>query len=153
MKPFEFRLSRVLDFRSEQAELERSRLQGLLAQVRRIDDEKESCASQAVDARNQVTRSASVSGEELSALSAFERHIRNRTALLDQERHETQLQVRRQQTIVIEAERTVKLLLKLRQRKLTIWSLEEQKELEALAAESYLSRLAAVRRAGRFSGA
>ncbi|MGA7413908.1 MAG: hypothetical protein WBW33_25755 [Bryobacteraceae bacterium] len=152
MKRFEFRLSRVLDFRREQAELEQSRLQGLLAQVQRIDDEKDSLQSQATDARDQITRSASVSGEELSALSGFERHIRNRTALLDQERHETQLQVRRQQAIVVESERKVTLLLKLRQRKLSSWTLEEQKELEALSAESYLSRLAAAKRARRFSG-
>ena len=153
MKRFEFRLSRVLDFRREQAELERSRLQGLLAQVQRIDDEKESLQNQSAEARYQITESASVSGEELCALSGFERHIRNRTALLDQVRQETQLHVRRQQAIVIEAERKVTLLLKLRQRKLTSWTLEEQKELEALAAESYLSRRAAARRASRFSGA
>ncbi len=148
MKRFEFRLSRVLDFRREQAELERSRLQSLLAQVRRIDDEKESFESQAADARDQITRSASVSGEEFSALSGFERHIRNRVAILDLERRETQLKVRRQQTIVIETERKVTLLLKLRQRKLTSWTSEEQMELETLAAESYFSRLATAGRAG-----
>lgn len=153
MKRFEFRLGRVLDFRREQAELERSRLESLLAQVLRIDQETNSLQSEAADARDQVARSASVSGEELSALSAFERHIRNRTTLLDQVRQETQLQVRRQQAIVVEAERKVKLLLKLRQRKLTSWTLEEQKELEVLAAESYLSRLAAAGRDGGFSGA
>ena len=153
MKRFEFRLSRVLDFRSEQADLERCRLDALLAQVHRIDDEKQSLQSQATEARNQVTRSASVSGEELSALSGFERHIRNRTALLDQMRRETQVQVRRQQTIVIEAKRKVTLLLNLQQRKLASWTLEEQKELETLASESYLSRLAAAKRASRFSGA
>jgi flagellar export protein FliJ len=153
MKQFEFRLSRVLDFRREQAELERSRLQRLLAQIRRIDDEKKFLLIQAADARRQVTQSAFVSGEELSALSGFERHIRNRTALLDQTLQETQLQVRRQQAIVIEAERKVTLLLKLRQRKLATWTREEQKELELLAAESYLSRLAAGRRADRASSA
>ena len=126
MKQFEFRLSRVLDFRREQAELERSRLQRLLAQIRRIDDEKKFLLIQAADARRQVTQSAFVSGEELSALSGFERHIRNRTALLDQTLQETQLQVRRQQAIVIEAERKVTLLLKLRQRKLATWTREEQ---------------------------
>lgn len=153
MKRFEFRLSRVLDFRREQADLERSRLQNLLAQVHRIDDEKECWEAQATDARHQVTQSASVSGEELSALSGFERHIRNRTALLDQARQETQLQVRRQQVVVIEAERKVTLLLRLRQKKLAAWTQEEQKELELLAAESYLSRLAAGKRAARVSGA
>lgn len=146
MKRFEFRLGRVLDFRREQAELERSRLENLLAQVQRIDHEKESLQSEAADARFQVTGSVSVAGEELFALSGFERHIRNRTALLDQMRQETQLQVRRQHAIVVEAERKVKLLLRLRQRKLTIWTRDEQKELEILAAESYLSRLAAARR-------
>jgi flagellar export protein FliJ len=153
MKRFEFRLGRVLDFRRERAELERSRLESLLAQLHRIDHEKQSLQNQAVDARNEVTRSSSVCGEELFALSGFERHIRNRTALLDQVRHETQLQVGRQQAIVIEAERKVALLLKLRQRKLVTWTLEEQKELELLAAESYLSRLAAGRRASGSSGA
>jgi len=148
MKRFEFRLSRVLDFRREQADLERSRLQGLLAQVRRIEDEKESLQTQATEARNQVRRCACVPGEELSALSAFERHIRNQTARLDQLRYESQLRVRRQQSTVIEAERKVTLLLKLRQRKLTSWTLEEQKELEMLAAESHLSRLGAAKRTG-----
>jgi len=148
MKRFEFRLSRVLDFRSEQADLERSRLQNLLARIQQIDDEKESFQGQAAEARDEVSRSVSVSGEELSALSGFERHIRNRTAQLEQLRHETQVRVSRQQAIVIEAERRVKLLLKLRQRKFTSWTLEEQRELETLAAESYLSRLDAAKRTG-----
>jgi flagellar export protein FliJ len=146
MKRFEFRLSRVLDLRRQQADVEQSRLQSLLVQVRRIDDEKKSLESQATDAREQVSRSTSVLGEELSALCGFERHIRNRTAQLDQERNETQLRVQQQQTIVMEAERKVSLLLKLRQRKLTDWTCLEQKELETLAAESYLSRIGAARR-------
>jgi len=149
MKRFEFRLSRVLDYRREQADLERSRLQSLLAELRRIDAEKESLQGQAGDARSQISRSACVSGEELSALSEFERYIRNQTARLDLVRHETNLLVRRQQAIVLEAERKLTLLLKLRQRKFTTWTREEQKELETLAAESYLSRLGAARRTGR----
>jgi flagellar export protein FliJ len=148
MKRFEFRLSRVLDFRSEQADLERSRLQSLLAQVQQIDQERESLQGQATEARDQVGRSVSVSGEELSALNGFERHIRNRIAQLDQLRHETEIRVSRQQAIVIEAERRVTLLSKLRQRKLDSWTLAEQRELETLAAESYLSRLAAAKRIG-----
>jgi flagellar export protein FliJ len=147
MKRFEFRLSRVLDFRQTQAEVERSRLLGLLAAVQRIDNEAESLRRQAADARGQLERSASVSGEELFALNGFERHIRNRTAMLDRARNEAQLQVRKQQAAVIAAEQKVTLLLKLRQRKLVRWTLEEEKERETVAAESHLARLAA-RRAG-----
>ena len=140
MKRFEFRLSRVLDFRRAQAELERSRLLGLLAGLQRIDKDAESLQRQAADARDQVARPGPVLGEELSALSGFERHIRNRRAILDGERHETQLRIRTQQASVIAAEQKVKLLLKLRQRRLARWTLEEQKELETVAAESHLAR-------------
>jgi flagellar export protein FliJ len=149
MKQFEFRLSRVLDFRREQANVERARLQNFLAQVQKINDEIESLAIQVSDARDQIGQSVSVLGEDLSVFSDFERHTRDRIASLDQVRQQAQLQVTTQQSVVLEAERKVKLLLKLRQRKLSEWTFEEQKELETLAAESYLSRLAGTKRIRR----
>jgi flagellar export protein FliJ len=147
MKRFEFRLSRVMEFRRQQAEAERNQLQILFNQLRGIEDERAWLNTQLAESRDQAFGSGTVSGAELAALTQFTRHVGNRTAQLDKDRGGLSIKIQEQQQVVVAADRRVTLLEKLKDRQHAAWLVEEEKELEALAADSFMAKFAAGRRA------
>lgn len=147
MKQFEFRLQRVLELRSQQADIERVRLQALSNGRARLARDRAGLVQQQVRAAADVRNSQSVSGSDLCALAAFERYIQKRRSVLDKQLAQIEEQITLQTSTLREAERKVKLLEKLRHRKLTEWTAECDKELELAAAESYLARFLSERRA------
>lgn len=147
MKRFEFRLNRVLEYRRQQADAERNRLQVFFNRLRGIEDERARLGNQLAESRDEAIGSGSVSGADLAALSEFIRYVENRTAELDKDHRGVSVQIREQQQMVVAAGRRVTLLEKLKGRQQAEWLVEEEKELEALAADSFMAKLAAGRRA------
>ncbi len=146
MKRFEFRLQRVLDLRRQLADVERMQLENLAAASERLRAEIRSLASQLDEARLHVRHAPSSGGEDYIALSHFERHIERRTAALEARRNDLLQQIDKQRAVVVEADRKVKLLENLEARHRGEWDLAHDRELEMLATESHLARLAANRR-------
>lgn len=146
MKRFEFRLHRVLDLRRQQASVERTRLDNLVAAAERLQAEMRGLAQQLEEARLHVRHAPSSAGEDYLALAHFERHIDLRTASLEARRNEVLHQIEIQRAAVIEADRKVKLLEKMESRYRAEWESAHDKELDTLAAESHLARLLADRR-------
>jgi flagellar export protein FliJ len=140
MKQFEFRLQRVLELRSQQADIERARLQSLLNGRTRLSRDRNNLIQQQVRAAADIRGAASISGSDLFALAAYDRHIQKRKAIFDKQLAQLEQQIGVQTAALREAERKVKLLERLKQRKLADWTGERDKELEAAAAESYLAR-------------
>jgi flagellar export protein FliJ len=140
MKQFEFRLQRVLELRSQQADNERARLQALSTGRARLTRDRENLIQQRLRAASEVRSSTSISGSDLYALASFDRHVQKRRTVLDKQLAQLEQQITLQTTALREAERKVKLLEKLKQRRLADWTTERDKELEADAAESYLAR-------------
>lgn len=149
MKRFEFRLSRVLEFRRQQADAERNRLQVLFNQLRGIEDERARLIDQLAESRDEATGSGTFLGALLAALSEFTRYVGSRTAQLDKDHRGLSVQIREQREKVVVADRRVTLLEKLKGRQQAAWLVEEEKELEALAADSFMAKLAAGKRAAR----
>lgn len=147
MKRFEFRLNRVLEFRRQQADAERNRLQVLFNQLRGIEDERARLIDQLVKSRDEAIGSGTLSGALLAALSQFTRHVESRTAQLDKDHRGVSVQTGEQRQKVVVADRRVTLLEKLKGRQQAAWLVEEEKELEALAADSFMAKLAAGKRA------
>jgi flagellar FliJ protein len=146
MKQFEFRLQRVLELRSQQADLERARLQGLVGGRARLARDRENFAQLRSRSASEVRSSASIFGSDLAALASFDRHLQKRRLIVDKQLAMLDQQIAIQTKALREAERKVKLLEKLKQRRLQDWTLESDKELEAAAAESYLARFLNARR-------
>lgn len=146
MKQFEFRLQRVLELRSQQADIERARLQNLLNGRTRLSRDRNNLIQQQLRAAADIRGAANISGSDLSALAVYDRHIQKRKAVLDKQLAQLEQQIGIQTAALREAERKVKLLEKLKQRKLADWTTERDKELEADAAESYLARFLNERR-------
>jgi flagellar export protein FliJ len=146
MKRFEFRLRRVLDLRRQHAEAERAHLQNLIAASDRLSHDIRALAMQLDDARAHVRHAPSSAGEDYLALSHFEGHIQRRTTALETRRQQVQQQIVKQRAYLVEAERKLKLLEKLEARHHAEWVTAHDRELDALAAESHLTRLLSHRR-------
>lgn len=147
MKAFKFRLQRILEFRLQQAETEREALQKLLGQLRRLDEEALNLQNQVRDERQGAERQPSPNGSDFLALAQFEGFVVRRTAWIDGQQKHLQPLIERQRTAAMEAERNVKLLERLRERKLKEWVAARDKELDELAADSHLARRSDTQRA------
>src|SRR5689334_1105860 len=146
MKAFEFRLERILEFRKEQAELERGRLQQILQQIQRLETEVDGLAVRSSEERDRVIAGEGLTGHDLASLSNYKRHVQRRSTELLRAQQVLAAQSQRQRVIVMESERKVRLLEKLKDRQLNSWQSACDRELEELAADSYLARLAGIRR-------
>ena len=143
MKAFEFRLGRVADYRQQQAEIARTQLQAMLADLTRLDEQIALLEARRSEARTALSNQPQLTGADLLALSQYQEHIARQIARLAHTRREVAASVEKQRTKTLEAERAVKLLGRMREKQLDSWKAECDRELDALAADSYLARLSA----------
>lgn len=139
MKAFEFRLRRALDLRKTQLELEENTLRQLAGKLEEL-----ALAAVKLDlvkgrAEVAVRQAAVVEAADLWALSAYRQRIMAELRELALRREAAERQVAGQRQKVLEAQRRVRLLEKLEQRRHTEWSREADREMESLAAESFLT--------------
>jgi flagellar protein FliJ len=149
MKAFEFRLERIADYRRQQAELARNELQKLTMLVEQLTAERNSLEQQAVDMRASTMSRSDLSGQDLMSLSAYEDRLSRTVKQIEHKRADVSGQVDKQRSVLLETERNVKLLDRLRDRKFQEWQAESDRELDALAADSHMARLAAARTVSR----
>lgn len=145
MKRFEFSLGRVLDLRRQQASVELARLHALLSTLNQLSAIRLSLTQELEEARSSL-RQLPATGEDLRVFVEFERHTHTRCARIDQDSQIVQRQAREQQAKTRDADRQVKLLENLRDKKLTEWTRLCDKELEELASDSHLARMFSDRR-------
>ncbi len=145
MKAFEFRLERIADYRRQQAELARNALQQMTSVLDRLLIERNSIERQAIDLRSKTMSRPDLSGQDLMALSAYEGHASRLVKQIELKAAEVKNQIDKQRLLVLTADRNVKLLDRLRDRRFQEWRAESDRELETLAADSHLARLAATR--------
>jgi hypothetical protein len=139
MKAFEFRLRRALDLRKTQLELEENTLRQLAGKLDEL-----ALAAVKLDlvkgrAEVAVRQAAVVEAADLWALSAYRQRIMAELRELALRREAAERQVAGQRQKVLEAQRRVRLLEKLEQRRHAEWSREADREMESLAAESFLT--------------
>jgi len=140
MRAFRFRLDRVLDWYREQCEIEEARLGQCMAAVAAILENaaRLEAERQAVD--QEMILRATIPARELMALGLYRLRATERAAALEVERAKRQAEADRQRVQVQAARRKVRLVEKLRERRLAEHKEAEDKELETLAAESYLAK-------------
>ena len=151
MKAFEFRLERIAEIWQKEAEISREQLQLLLNELMRLENERHALLMQSESERTVLARRTDLTGQDLMAFSQFQGHVTRRSKEIDNQKAKVQTKAEAQRLIVLEAERRVKLLDRLRERKLQDWKLESARELENLASDSHLARLAAITSAARAS--
>ncbi len=148
MTAFRFPLAKVLEWRRAQLQAARARFQQQAAVVAGLDAERAALETAAAQAEIAVRQAESVHGSDLAALAGFSRHVRIREAEIAAARARAQSELENREKEMLEARRRVRLLERLEQRRRQEWSAAMDRELEEVAAESHLARLARGRRNG-----
>jgi flagellar export protein FliJ len=140
VKRFVFRLESVLRWRRSLFEQEQNRLHALVAERDAILLRLKELEELRQRAEQALLEAPAVTGSELTALEAYRRRLNLERARKQQELTDCEARIEAQRQRVLEAQRRVRLLERLRERRFSEWEAELNRELEALAAESYLAR-------------
>jgi len=140
MRAFEFPLRRALEWRRTQLELAENKLRQMAA-----DLEELALAAVKLDlvkgrAEGAVRQAAIVEAGDLWALAAYRARLISEQQALARRRRECERQVTVQRQKVLDAQRQCRLLEKLAECRRAEWRIAMDREMESLAAESFLAR-------------
>jgi flagellar export protein FliJ len=139
MTKFNFRLAAVLRLREVELRVEREKLEQMLAERTRLERSLASVAEERAEAHAFVRTRPDAGSTEFRALSAFLLGSDARAAALRQSIQRLEQMIAGQRARVLLADRNERLLLKLKDKKLAEWRAGEDRELETLAQEAWLS--------------
>lgn len=140
MKKFHFSLAAALKLRESQLQSERTKLQQLFAEEQSLKEALENIAAERKNAAAFIQDSPSVTATDLRALSTFSMGADTRAAFLRDRISRHARAIQEQKARVMQAERKVRLLSKLREKRLETWTQEVNREIEQAAQESWLSK-------------
>jgi hypothetical protein len=137
---FHFPLQTVLEWRQTQLDVEEARLRQRLAALAAVDREQSELASFASRTESDVRSWNPVAGSDLSALAGYREHVRAEALRLAGRRAARVREVASQQSAVMEARRRCRLLERLKDRRMAEWKAACDREMDEIAAESYLAQ-------------
>ncbi len=136
MKRFTFSLERVLQFRRTQADIEKARLVAAEAELQVARGELEALS----EAFREEVRQVEATPEARAELGRYRMVVETQTIRLNQRIGEKQAKVERQRAVYVKANQAAEVLDKVKIKQRKTWELHLQKELDALAMDSYLAR-------------
>ncbi len=142
MTNFRFRLEKVLAWRRTQVDLEEAKFQQRTLELREVENEQARIEAAGNRAETEVRGWSPLTGYDLETLAHYRKYVTSQEKQIAQRREEARQRLEAQQQAVFEARRRCQLLERLRDRRRAEWQAQAGKELEELAAESYLSSLA-----------
>ena len=140
MKAFQFPLAKALDWRRIQLELEEARYKQQIASLAGLDQQRAEVEASGIRAEIQVREWSPIAAGDLSALGNFRLHIKSQESEIARRRFEAAQKLAEQQKLMLEARRRWRLLDRLKDRRLAEWTTGRDREVEQIAAESYLAR-------------
>jgi len=140
MKTFQFNLERVLEWHAAQLSAEEAKLCQLRRELVRLDASAAFLRDSRIDAESTLHGQVGLAGSDLKTLDAYLRHARNQDENLRAQRLEIEKRVTGQLERVISAQRRHRLFGKLRERRHREWVTELNREVEQLAADTYLAK-------------
>ena len=140
MISFRFPLQKALDFRRQQLDAEESRFKRQAAALSALDRARADLRAASLREEASIRGAASPAGHELAALSAFHLGVQKREREIAALRVECEKQLVARQAALLEARRRCRLMERLRERRLGEWTAARDKELEEMAAESFLAQ-------------
>ncbi len=147
MKRFSFSLDRVLAWRRLQREQEQAALEKLIAERNALAERVRQIRTDRAECRDALAHSLTLESRQVTTLPGWLAKVTNTLHSLAARSQELEGRVQRQQETLREAERQVKLLERLRDRRLTVWQTQVALEEEAFAAEAYLARCIRLKKA------
>ena len=142
MKDFRFPLERVLEWRRIELDLEQARFEQQMMEVTELDSERANIEAAGIRSEIEVRAWRPLTGNDLTALAAFRRHVIGKEKQIEARCEEARRKLEIRKSAMIEARRRCELLERLKRRRLGEWQTAADRELEELAAESYLARFA-----------
>jgi len=139
MPPYEFPLRRVLAWRRTQLELEENRLRQMAAAIEELTVTAARIEMAKGRAEQAVCQASAVDATDLWALAAYRARLLAEMAALAARKKAALERLAAQRQTVLEAQRQCRLLEKLEQRRHAEWQREADREMENLAAESFLA--------------
>ncbi len=139
MKRLEFRLETVLRLRQVQLETEQAKLHRLLAEQQRISASLENVLAERGEAKAFVCNLTQVESAELRIMSSFLLGLEARAGTFRRHLEENARSIQEQRPRVMQADRSVRLLTKLREKKVDEWKHEVDREIEMTAQEAWSS--------------
>jgi hypothetical protein len=140
MHSFQFRLDRVLDWHGHQYHVEQARLAVAMAAQEKAHQKLAKFHAECLAVERDVIGRREIAARDFHALGLFRLRARQVELELMQETQRAETAVRDQMQRVQDAQRRVRLLEKLRDRRLAEHKYLEEKELEELAAEAFLAK-------------
>ncbi len=139
MKKFEFRLENALRWRNTQLQLERAKLQKLLSEEQRLQGSLQRLLHEKQAAFSELQTAEFLQASQLRSLSVYRIGVDARAHLLREQIAKCAGLVQKQRGHLLEAERNVRLLEKLREDRYSDWKHAFEQEVQLGAEESWLA--------------
>ena len=146
MKPFCFRLEKVLAWRRTELELEQYKMRLLCVELEEIEQSRARLTAERMVAQREILRARRIDGADLNAHASRLVYLDGRERALLSRRCEQEQRIAEAHKRLLEAQRRLRLLEKLKAGRHAQWRTELNREIEAFAAESHLARWSGERR-------
>lgn len=140
MKKFAFPLEKLRQYRSMLFEQEEGRLQELFSERAALEERRRQLDAEEQRTEAHIRSVTVVPLEELYAMDGFRRWVERQRQQLKTAERELIERTERQRQAVLEARHKVEALEKLKEKRLTHWTAEAARELEANVAELVVAR-------------
>ena len=140
MRSFRFRLDRVLEWYRNQFDLEQARLAMTMTALHNAQQDVARFHAECLAVERDVIGRSEIQARDFPALGLFRLRAKQTELELNQELHKRESAVRDQMQRTQDAQRRLRLLEKLRDRRQAEYRYLEEKELEDLAAEAFLAK-------------
>jgi flagellar export protein FliJ len=143
MQTFRFRLAKVLEWYTRQYELEERRLTACLTALADAKAAIASMLAERLSVEGEMLARKSIPANDLAALGLYRLGAKKRELELHGVRERCQADVEAQRLKLRDAERRLRLVEKLRERRVAEYTYAETRELEELASDAYFAKWAA----------
>lgn len=150
MTQFHFRLARVLEWYRKQCQIEEERLRLCTERATQARTALERHQKSVLARQMEVLQSPQPQVRELAALVPFRNRAKQHEVQLRQKYQRCEQEADQQRAVALAAQRRLRLVEKLRDRRLSEHQYEADRELEELASEAHLAGLARAHN-GRFT--
>jgi len=140
LQSFHFRLEKVLAWRRTELELEQYKMRLLCVELERIEQSRARLTAERVVAHHEILRARRIDGAELNAHAARLVYFDGQDRALLRRRSEQEQLIAEAHKRLLEAQRRLRLLEKLKAGRHAQWQTELNREVEAFAAEAHLAR-------------
>jgi flagellar export protein FliJ len=140
MSGFRFSLEKALGLRRLQLQLAETTFRQQAAALLELDRRREELRASQAAAETQVRAGGSAQGYDLAALGSFRLHVRAKDKDLARRYAEGEKKLEECRVAMLEARRRCRLMEKLKERRSSEWEAARSREIEDMAAESFLAQ-------------